>query len=98
MKTTHYEYGYRTEKTGDIWETRKGADRNLNLWPLYGHPTKELYLGDNHLNNVDEDLAIDKILHTLNEAGTPGVAIRRKIETTYNDPETVGIYKTRVYD
>lgn len=75
-----YEYGYRTEQTGDAWPIDYGPDGSwIPALPEIGMAHIDMYGGDE----------ADAIRRQLEVAGVDGVVIRREIIIAYGEVEEV---------
>jgi hypothetical protein len=81
--TEHYEYGYRTEDTGDVWAVDHGDD---GTWV-----PKRAGRGTTLIRTIDlyDGEEISAIRSELARARVRGVVLRRKVTTTYGEPEVV---------
>ncbi|WP_157480066.1 hypothetical protein [Leifsonia sp. Root227] len=75
-----YEYGFRTEPTGDVWAEDNGSDGSWTpALPKLGIRAIDMYDG----------LEADSIRKELARAGIDGVVIRRLVTRTEGEAEIV---------
>lgn len=78
----HYEYGYRTEQTGDVWPEEHGGDGS---WT-----PAQRELGIPAIDVYDDGQEPAAIRNALARAGVTGQVIRRQVTITRGPAEIVG--------
>lgn len=79
-ETQWYEYGYRTERLGDVWPVDYGTDGAwTSAYPEFGLGAIDMYDGQE----------VEAIRREITRANVEGVIIRRLVKRTEGDPEVI---------